>query len=47
MLEYQHATDDLRAKLGKLPDLEKMLAKVFTYSIKQKVTPIAYEDIST
>ena len=27
MLEYQHATDDLRMKLGKLPDLEKMLAK--------------------
>ena len=46
MLEYQHATDDLRMKLGKLPDLEKMLAKIFTYSVKQKVTPISYEDIS-
>ena len=36
----------MRAKLGKLPDLEKLLAKIFTYSIKHKVKAIYFEDVS-
>jgi hypothetical protein len=36
----------VRAKLAKLPDLEKLLAKIFTYSIKHKVNAIYFEDVS-
>lgn len=36
----------LRARLGKLPDLEKLLAKVFTYSIKHCVKAVYFEDMS-
>jgi len=30
----------------KLPDLEKLLAKIFTYSIKHSVKAIYFEDVS-
>lgn len=43
---WQHETDVLRARLSKLPDLEKLLAKIFTYSIKHKVKAIYFEDVS-
>jgi len=46
MIEHQHETDVLRARLAKLPDLEKLLAKIFTYSIKHKVKAIYFEDVS-
>jgi len=46
MIANQHQTDVLRARLGKLPDLEKLLAKIFTYSIKHKVKAIYFEDVS-
>ena len=46
LLANQHETDELRAKLAKLPDLEKLLAKIFTYSIKHKVKAIYFEDVS-
>ena len=46
LLANQHETDELRAKLSKLPDLEKLLAKIFTYSIKHKVKAIYFEDVS-
>ena len=36
----------MRARLGKLPDLEKLLAKIFTYSIKHSVKAIYFEDVS-
>jgi hypothetical protein len=36
----------LRARLNKLPDLEKLLAKIFTYSIKHSVKAIYFEDVS-
>jgi hypothetical protein len=36
----------LRARLSKLPDLEKLLAKIFTYSIKHSVDAIYFEDVS-
>jgi len=46
MMAHQHETDVLRARLGKLPDVEKLLAKIFTYSIKHKVKAIYFEDVS-
>ena len=36
----------LRARLKKLPDLEKLLAKIFSYSIKHSVKAIYFEDVS-
>lgn len=32
--------------MNKLPDLEKLLAKIFTYSIKHSVKAIYFEDVS-
>ena len=46
LLTHQHETDDLRHKLSKLPDVEKLLARLFTYSIKHKVKAIYFEDVS-
>lgn len=42
----QYETDVLRSKLNKLPDLEKLMAKIFTYSIKHKVKAIYFENVS-
>ena len=36
----------MRSRLSKLPDLEKLLAKIFTYSIKHHVKAIYFEDVS-
>lgn len=36
----------MRARLSKLPDLEKLLARIFTYSIKHSVKAIYFEDVS-
>ena len=43
---FQSETDQLRARMAKLPDLEKLLAKIFTYSIKHSVKAIYFEDVS-
>ena len=43
---FQSETDILRSKLSKLPDLEKLLAKIFTYSIKHSIKAIYFEDVS-
>ena len=43
---FQSETDILRSRLSKLPDLEKLLAKIFTYSIKHHVKAIYFEDVS-
>ena len=32
--------------MGKLPDLEKLLANIFTYSVKHRVKAIFFEDVS-
>ena len=32
--------------MKKLPDIEKLLAKIYTYSVKQKVKAIFFEDVS-
>lgn len=36
----------VRNRLARLPDIEKLLAKIFTYSIKQRVKAIYFEDVS-
>jgi len=46
LIKVQSDTDILRARLSKLPDLEKLLAKIFTYSIKHSVKAIYFEDVS-
>jgi hypothetical protein len=46
LIQFQYETDSLRAKMAKLPDIEKLLAKVFTYSIKHRVKAIYFEDVS-
>lgn len=46
LITFQSETDTLRARFAKLPDLEKLLAKIFTYSIKHSVKAIYFEDVS-
>jgi DNA mismatch repair ATPase MutS len=46
MIQNQHETDVLRARFSKLPDLEKLLAKIFTYSVKHSVKAIYFEDVN-
>lgn len=36
----------MRARFSKLPDLEKLLAKIFTYSVKHSVKAIYFEDVN-
>jgi len=36
----------VRIHLKKMPDLEKLLAKIFSYSIKHSVDAIYFEDVS-
>lgn len=46
LMEHQFETDVLRSKLAKLPDLEKLVAKLYTYSVKHKVKAIYFENVS-
>lgn len=46
LISLQFETDQVRAKLGKMPDIEKLLAKIFTYSIKHRIKAIYFEDVS-
>lgn len=46
LIRNQSATDILRASLARLPDVEKLLAKIFTYSIKHSVKAVYFEDVS-
>lgn len=39
-------TGATRVRMGKLPDLEKLLARIFTYSVKHRVKAIYFEDVS-
>ena len=36
----------MRRRFSKLPDLEKLLAKMFTYSIKHRIKAIYFEDVN-
>lgn len=33
-MDHQFQSDSVRHKLNKLPDIEKLMAKIFTYSVK-------------
>ena len=46
LIDHQYDTDSIRAKLGKMPDIEIMLARIFSYSIKHRVKAIYFEDVS-
>ena len=46
LIRFQYETDSIRAKMAKLPDIEKLLAKIFTYSVKHRVKAIYFEDVS-
>ena len=46
LIAFQSATDVFRARVGKMPDLEKLLANIFTYSIKHKETAVYFNDVS-
>lgn len=46
LIENQYETDVFRSKIAKLPDLEKLLAKLYTYSVKHKVKAIYFENVS-
>jgi len=45
-MEHQYETDVFRSKISKLPDLEKLLAKLYTYSVQHKVKAIYFENVS-
>ena len=46
LIEHQYETDVFRSKIAKLPDMERMLAKLYTYSVKHKVKAIYFENVS-
>jgi DNA mismatch repair protein MSH6 len=46
LMTHQYETDVFRSKIAKLPDLEKLLAKLYTYSVKHKVKAIYFENVS-
>ena len=46
LMLHQSTTDKFRMRLSKMPDLEKLLAKVFTYSIQNTVNAVFFEDVS-
>ena len=46
LIDFTHQRDKTRMKMKKLPDLEKLLARVFTYSIKQRIKAVYFEDMN-
>lgn len=46
LIKFQYECDLFRSRIAKLPDLEKLLARIFSYSIKHKVRAIYFEDVS-
>ena len=46
LIEHQYETDVFRSKIAKVPDIERMLAKLYTYSVKHKVKAIYFENVS-
>ena len=46
LMKCQFELEQVRVGMGKLPDLEKLLAKIFTYSVKHRVKAIFFEDVS-
>jgi DNA mismatch repair ATPase MutS len=46
LMDLSYENDVIRAKMGKLPDLEKMIARLYTYSIKSKIKAVYFENVS-
>ena len=46
LMQYQFETDIFRAKASKLPDIERLLARMFTYSVKSKFKAVFFENVS-
>ena len=46
LMQNQYDTDVFRSRIAKIPDLEKLVAKLYTYSIKHKVKAIYFENVS-
>ena len=46
LIEHDADTNIIRCRLKKYPDIEKLLAKIFTYSIKKSIKAIYFEDVS-
>jgi len=46
LMSSVHEADLVRYELSKLPDIEKLLARVFSYSIKHKVKAVYFEDVN-
>jgi len=46
LMKSQYELEQVRVAMNKLPDLEKLLAKIFTYSVKHRVKAIFFEDVS-
>lgn len=45
-MKCQYELDNFRTKLGKMPDLEKLIAKLYTYSVQHKVKAVYFENVS-
>jgi len=46
LMEYEYEAQLVRAELGKMPDLEKLLSRIFSYSVKNQVKAIYFENVS-
>ena len=46
LIEHQFELNASHLKMRSLPDLEKLLARIFAYSIKHRIKAIYFEDIS-
>ena len=46
LIQNQYETDVFRSKIARIPDLEKLVAKLYTYSIKHKIKAIYFENVS-
>lgn len=46
LISHKHELDHLRKRLEKLPDMERMMSKVFTYSVRTSVKAVYFENVS-
>ena len=46
MMNHKHEAEHLRNRLSKLPDMERMMSKVFTYSVRTSVKAVYFENVS-
>ena len=44
-MNYPAQIDVFRAQLVKLPDLERLLSKLFTYSVRDSVKAVSFQNI--